>query len=86
MATKTTKTVKDTEAAKAVDATPKAEAAPKATKPVAKKYVVLEPFQDRNGILYPEGAEFPADKYSAKELAIYATAENRIGRAVVAVQ
>lgn len=48
-----------------------------------KEYIALEAFYDRNGRLFHEGDVFPAEEYSADELLIYATKNNRINRAVV---
>ena len=49
----------------------------------SREFVVLETFVDRGGIKHIKGAAFPFSKYSAEDLKIYTTAENRIGRAVV---
>lgn len=65
---------------------PERKPAAKAVKPAAKQYVALESFFDRAGQLWNKGDSFPADKLSAEELKIYATAENKIGRAVVKEQ
>lgn len=64
--------------------TDKKKLAAKAAKPAAKQYIVLEAFLDRSGKLWNKGDLFPVGKLSAEELKTYATAENKIGRAVIA--